>query len=126
MEFGVRLPKRASNCSSIIWTTEVMSHTQTTKMTVEIEHHDRNEDELPTTEEIIEQLQDRERDPVDDADKMDAIEGDVEIYHDAADGHVILRYRLYLGWDMDCDFGDTEGKMMDSDELQPMTNTKVE
>lgn len=104
----------------------MISHTQTTKMTVEIEHHDRNEDELPTTEEIIEQLQDRERDPVDDADKMDAIEGDVEIYHDAADGHVILRYRLYLGWDMDCDFGDTEGKMMDSDELQSMTNTKVE
>lgn len=101
------------------------AHTNS-KMTVEIEHHDRNDDELPTTEEIIGQLQDRERDLVDDADAMDAIEGDVEIYHDASDGHVILRYRLTMGWDMDCDFGDTEGKMMDSDELQSMTNTKVE
>ena len=95
-------------------------------MTIEIEHHDRNEDELPTTEGIIEQLQERERDPVDDADMMEAIEGDVEIFHTASDGHVILRYRLFMGWEMDCNFGDVDGRMMDSDELQPMTNTKVE
>ena len=95
-------------------------------MKIEIEHHDRNDNELPTTEEIIEQLQDRERDPVDDADKMRSEEADVEIFHDAADGHVILRYRLYLGWEMDSEIGGLDGRMMDSDELDPMTPMKVE
>ena len=90
-------------------------------MTTEIEHHDRNEDELPTTEEIIEQLQERERDPVDGADMMQTVEGDVEIFHDAADGHVILRYRLWTGWDMNGDFRSGDGTEIHDDDLKYMT-----
>lgn len=90
-------------------------------MTLDIEHHDRNDDELPTTEEIIENLQEKERCPVNDADRFEAIEGDIEVSHKACDGHVILRYVLWTGWDMDCEFGGLDGEMMSDEELQEMT-----
>lgn len=90
-------------------------------MTVEIEHHDKNDDELPTTEEIIEALQNDERCPVDDADQFEQVETDIEVSHRASDGHVILRYVLDMGWEMDCEINGLEGRMMSNEELDPMT-----
>jgi hypothetical protein len=90
-------------------------------MTLDIDHHDRNDDELPTTEEIIENLQDGDRCPVDDADRFEAVQGDIEVSHKASDGHVILRYALYMGWDMDCEFRGVEGEFISDEELQRMT-----
>ncbi|WP_276271012.1 hypothetical protein [Haloarcula litorea] len=72
---------------------------------------------LPTTEEIIESLKSSERQP-DEADEYVAIEGDIEAYHEAADGRVILRYVLQMGWDMD---GSHEGEMLADEEVQEMT-----
>lgn len=94
-------------------------------MTLDMDHHDRNDDELPTTEEIIENLQEGDRCPVEDADRFEAIEGDIEVSHKASDGHVILRYVLYTGWDMDCEFGDLEGEFITDEELQKMTTHNV-
>lgn len=90
-------------------------------MTVEIEHHDGNDSELPTTEEIIDQLQNDEQCPVNDASRFSEVEGDIEIKHRACDGHVILRYRLWMGWDMDGDFGSGDGYEIHEDEIQEMT-----